>query len=65
MANRYENVSMKDLTAFVDSVLQHRFPAPGESFTIQVLGGATSFTRPNDTDSQLQHVSNFLAQSRE
>lgn len=56
VAIRYENYSMKDLTTFVDSVLQHRFPAPGETFEIKVLDQATRFTRPDDSDSQLEHL---------
>lgn len=47
---------MKDLTQFVASILQHPFPAPSETFEVKVLGEATRFMRPNEGDSQLEHV---------
>ena len=52
---------MSKLTAFVDSVLQQPFPKPGASFSVTLKKdlGETSFrfTRPNDSDSLLEHVS--------
>jgi hypothetical protein len=60
MAYHYENDSMEKLTAFVDSVLQQPFPGPGESFLVSLKkdNGLASFqfTRPNDSDSLLEHV---------
>lgn len=47
---------MKDLTRFVSSILEHPFPAPGTTFEVNTLGESTRFTRPNDSDSQLEHV---------
>lgn len=57
MAFHYENSSMSHLTEFVDSMLKQRFPRPGETFTITMHGNSSNFTRPNDTDSLLEHVS--------
>ena len=59
MAYHYENSSMKDLTSFVDSILKQRFPAPGETFEVTMQGKSSRFTRPNDSDSLLQHVCLF------
>lgn len=47
---------MKDITEFLDTILQHRFPNPGETFEVKILNSSTLFTRPNDSDSQLEHV---------
>ena len=56
MAYHYENSSMKQLTEFVDSMLQQRFPDPGETFEVKMQGKGYRFTRPNDSDSLLEHV---------
>mmetsp|Transcript_1460 Transcript_1460/g.1861 ORF Transcript_1460/g.1861 Transcript_1460/m.1861 type:complete len:633 (-) Transcript_1460:56-1954(-) len=56
MAYHYENSSMKQLTEFVDSMLKQRFPDPGETFEIKMQGKGYRFTRPNDSDSLLEHI---------
>lgn len=54
-AHLYENESMQKLTTFLESILEQPFPEPGNTFTVSTLKGFT-FTRPNDSDSQLEHV---------
>ena len=56
MAYHYENSSMSQLTEFVDSMLQQRFPSSGEAFEVKMQGKSYRFTRPDDSDSLLEHV---------
>lgn len=58
MAYHYENNSMAKLTEFLDSVWQQPSPAPGDSFQITLNQESSSlrFTRPNDSDSLLEHI---------
>jgi len=65
MAYHYENSSMSDLTAFVDSILKQQYPDPGAAFEVKIQGKLSRFTRPNDSDSLLQHVCNFVFASIE
>ena len=63
MAYHYENSSMSDLTAFVDSILKQQYPDPGAAFEVKIQGKLSRFTRPNDSDSLLQHVCYFVITS--
>lgn len=60
MAYHYENSSMSQLTEFVDSMLQQRFPSSGETFEVKMQGKGYRFTRPDDSDSLLEHVRCFF-----
>jgi len=56
MAYYYENCSMSNLTEFVDSVLKQQMPLPGKTFSISMQGNTYNFTRPDDSDSLLEHI---------
>ena len=54
---------MTELTEFVQSILQHKFPKPGDTFEVtirtQFAASPVRFTRPKDNDSLLAHVCFF------
>lgn len=61
VAYHYENSSMGMLTLFLQSVLETEFPKPGASFEVKMETSGSQiqnsrFTRPDDSDSQLEHV---------
>mmetsp|Transcript_18400 Transcript_18400/g.71098 ORF Transcript_18400/g.71098 Transcript_18400/m.71098 type:complete len:729 (-) Transcript_18400:243-2429(-) len=61
VAYHYENSSMSMLKLFLESVLETEFPKPGASFEVKMETSGSQmqhsrFTRPDDSDSQLEHV---------
>ena len=51
---------MKTLSSFLQSMITHHFPAPGQSFTVKIEESGVSkdfrFSRPDGADSQLEYV---------
>lgn len=61
VAYHYENLSSQALSKFIIELVEQPLPKPGETFEVNLATSDTvnkwRFTRPNEEDSFLEHVS--------